>query len=293
MAQYTFERLRPEYERMWAQMTVLKTSAAKAQAGKVIANKSRYQEVERRTGVPWFVVGCAHMRESNGDFSTYLGNGQSLKRRTTIVPKGRGPFDSFEDGAYDALVTLKRYNEIKDWSAARVAYMLEGFNGWGYRNPSRNIPSPYLWGGTNVQKPGKYVADHVYDPKVMDSQLGGMAVLRSIMDLDPNARFKTPEKTKAPESVPANDVTISPKADDAESQVKPITKSKTMWGNTLQWLSGAGATFMAALAGVPWQVWVVLGILIAIGAFFVYKGRIDVQKVVQHLSQDDTADEAA
>lgn len=85
---------------------------------------------------------------------------------------------------------------------------------------------------------------------------------------------------------------VAPKGMPEPVEPKPLTKSKTMWGNTVQWLSGGFATFMAALAGVPWQVWVVLAVLIAIGAFLVYKGRIDVQKVVQHLSQGDAANEA-
>jgi len=291
MAQYSFERLRPEYEGLWGQMVVLKTQAATDQAKKVIVNKSRYLEVERRTSVPWFVVGCLHMRESNGDFKTYLGNGQPLNRVTTIVPKGRGPWGSFEDGAEDAL-EIDHLDQVKAWSAARVAYAMESFNGFGYRSPSRNIPSPYLWGGTNVQKSGKFVRDGVYNPKVMDPQIGGMAVLKQIMKLDSTAKFSaSPQKPAAP---PADETpTVSPKAEDNESQLKPLAKSKTMWGNTIQWLSGAGATVMAALAGVPWQVWVVIAVLIVIGAFLVYKGRIDVQKVVQHLSSDDTIDEAA
>lgn len=293
MAQYSFERLRSEYERLWAQMTVLKTQAVAVQAKKVIASKARYTEVERRTSVPWFVVGCLHMRESNGNFNTYLGNGQPLNRVTTIVPKGRGPWSSFEDGAADALA-IDHLDQVKAWTAARVAYAMESFNGFGYRSPSRNIPSPYLWGGTNIQKPGKFVRDGVYDRSVVDPQIGGMAVLKSIIELDKTAKFSTPtpKPTAPPAQKPSIEEAPSPKAEDDESRVKPITKSKTMWGNTMQWLSGVGATFMAALAGVPWQVWVVLGVLIAIGAFLVYKGRIDVQKVVEHLSQDDTADEA-
>ena len=291
MAQYSLERLRPEYERLWAQMTVLKTQAVAAQARKVIASKARYLEVERRTGVPWFVVGCLHMRESSGNFNTYLGNGQPLNRVTTIVPKGRGPWKSFEDGAEDALA-IDRLDQVKTWNAARVAYAMEAFNGFGYRSPSRNIPSPYLWGGTNIQKPGKFVRDGVYDSKVMDPQIGGMAVLKLIMELDRTAKFSAPApKQRAAPPADDNIPTPSPKAEDGESEAKPLAKSKTMWGNTMQWLSGAGATVMAALAGVPWQVWVALAVLIAVGALLVYKGRIDVQKVVRHLSQDDTADE--
>jgi lysozyme family protein len=70
-----------------------------------------------------------------------------------------------------------------------VAWLLEKFNGFGYRE-YHHIPSPYLWGGTVVQKPGKYVRDKHYDPTVMDEQIGGMALLAALMQLDPSVKFE-------------------------------------------------------------------------------------------------------
>src|SRR5690606_16196554 len=101
-------------------------------------------------------------------------------------PKNRppNPHVSFEQGAYDALVTVKGFDKIKDWSIARIAYINESYNGFGYRHPSRNIPSPYLWAGTNRQKRGKFVADGVYDPKAWDNQIGVMAVLKAILETE-------------------------------------------------------------------------------------------------------------
>jgi lysozyme family protein len=296
MAQYSFQSLRAGYRDLWSRMKVVKTAEATSQAKRVIANKARYRAIEARTGVPWFVVGCLHMRESNGNFGTYLGNGQPLNRRTTIVPKGRGPFSSFEDGAYDALVTVEHLDEITEWGPEHVAYAMEKFNGFGYRHPSRNIPSPYLWGGTSVQQRGKFVRDGVYDPAVMDSQLGGMAVLKQIMELDATARFRPARPVPAPELQPepedddGEDPPISPPARDTEGQVKPLPRSKTIWGGVLQWFASAGAAIVAALAGVPWQVWVVLLLFAALGVYLVIKGRIDVDRIVRHLSDDDTAE---
>src|SRR5262245_42001636 len=63
---------------------------------KLIRNKAQYQAVEARTGVPWFVIAALHNRESDADFSTYLGNGEPLNRKTTLVPKGRGPFENWQ-----------------------------------------------------------------------------------------------------------------------------------------------------------------------------------------------------
>src|SRR5262245_28933448 len=72
MAQYRFERVQTEYLELWTKMKVLKAAEAKAQAQKVISHKDRYKTVEGKTSVPWFVVGCLHMRESNGNFNTWL-----------------------------------------------------------------------------------------------------------------------------------------------------------------------------------------------------------------------------
>lgn len=291
MTQYTLSRLAPEYRRLWKEMQVVKTQAAEMQAKKIIAHKKRYKAIEGVTGVPWFVVGCLHMRESNGNFNTYLGNGQPLNRVTTIVPKGRGPFESFEEGAEDALVTVEHLDQIKAWGPEHVAYAMEKFNGFGYRHPNRNIPSPYLWGGTSVQRRGKFIRDGVYDPNVMDPQLGGMAVLRQIMELDKEAKFRAPE----PKPVPAPPATIeptpSPRADDTEAEVKPLSKSKTMWGGVIQFLTGIGAWFGAMFEhlATPWGFALTVLVIVAlgIGTYLVIQGRIDVQAIIKHLSAEE------
>lgn len=290
MAQYSFERLRDEYDRLWAGMRVIKTDAATKQARQIIAHKDRYQTVERETTVPWFVVGCLHMRESNANFNTYLGNGQPLNRKTTIVPKGRGPFPDFETGAKDAL-HIDRLDEVTSWTASRVAYSMECFNGFGYRSPSRNIPSPYLWGGTSVQKPGKFVRDGVYDASVMDPQIGGMAVLKQIMALDASARFDAPRPTvqEPPPPIVPEEVPPSPRADDEVSQVKPLTKSTTIWGGIGQWLTTAGMSVFGWLQGIPWQVVVACLLVGSVALYLVITGRLNVQKIIKHLSNDDEA----
>ena len=134
-------------------------------------------------------MGLCHYRESNFNFDTYLGNGQSLARVTTIVPKGRGPFtgpDAFINGAIDAL-RLEGFIGANDWGIARALYRLEGFNGYGYHGAGVN--SPYLYGGSTIYGPpeaksGKYVADHVFNPSVVDTQLGTAVILKALMQLD-------------------------------------------------------------------------------------------------------------
>lgn len=297
-ALYTLDRLRPEYVPLFDRMEISnsKRAAAKSQALKIIANKDRYKAVQAKTDIPWFVIGCIHFRESSGDFNTYLGNGDPLHAKSVNVPKGRGPFASWEDGAYDALVTIENLNDIDYSGPEACAYATEKINGWAYRSPSRNIPSPYLWGGTNIQKPGKFVRDHVYDSGVMDTQLGTMAVLRMLMDLDSDVVFAgVPATVPAPVPSPPlapTDPPKSPRADDTETNVKPLSQSMTIRGLILKMtglVTGGAAIFLDFLK-TPFgfaTFCVAIG-AIGLGFVMVLKGRIDVQNMLKHLSIDDT-----
>lgn len=201
----TFEQTRASYRALWDGMIVEKKAAADAAARRILAGKPRYQAVEKQTGVPWFFIGLCHLREGNLSFETYLGNGQSIRRVTTIVPKGRGPFPDFESGARDAL-QKQGLTAIHDWSLERIAYCLEGFNGFGYR--AHGVHSPYLWAGTNRYTRGKYISDGVFDANAVDSQLGSMAVLASLAALDADvARFIGIAKLAA---APANENAPAP-----------------------------------------------------------------------------------
>ncbi|WP_426410142.1 peptidoglycan-binding protein [Bradyrhizobium ganzhouense] len=184
----SFESLKSEYERNWANIEIrpARLAEANAVARKAINGKTTYQQVERLTGVPWHFVALCHYRESNFDFDTYLGNGESLKRVTCLVPKGRGPFASFVDGAVDAL-RIENFVGTQDWGIARTLFRLECFNGLGYH--AKGVNSPYLYGGSTLYGPteakaGKFVADHVFDPSHVDSQLGTAVILHAMMSQD-------------------------------------------------------------------------------------------------------------
>lgn len=299
MAQYRFERLQGEYARLWAAMRVVKTSAAIAQAKAIIAAKARYQAVEAATGVPWFVVGCLHMRESGGNFATWLHNGDPMRRqgdpvRTVHVPAGRPPDPgvSWEEGARDALVTCEHLDEVPSWCPERVAYAAESYNGFGYRSPARNIPSPYLWGGTSVQKRGKFVRDGLYDPNEMDPQLGVMAVLKMLLQIDPEAAFAEPPAPEEPPIEPPPAPQASPKAQDTETRVKPLAGSRTILGG----IASFATTAMSSLAALfqklhdPYTLAAFLALLAfaALALWLVVSGRINAQKVIAHLAEDDT-----
>lgn len=177
-----------EYATQWDRMKINRTRQTEFDrtAAKIYAHKDRYAKVERMTGVPWYLIGALHIREANGDFSTYLGNGDPLNRPTRHVPRGRGPFNSWEGGAVDAL-RFDGLTNVKDWRLEKQLYYAELYNGAGYS--VRGLPSPYIWGGTNIQRPGKYVADGRWNGSVWDSQPGVAPILASLAKLDPSIRF--------------------------------------------------------------------------------------------------------
>ena len=93
------------YRHAWDMLKIRPQRLAEVNHTVDILMKGRaiYQDIEKETGVPWWFIGGCHYREGDFSFQTYLGNGQSIYRRTTIVPIGRGPFATFKAGAIDAL----------------------------------------------------------------------------------------------------------------------------------------------------------------------------------------------
>lgn len=177
----SFEAQKNSYTSRWNRMEITNTGVVDRAVDKLLKNKSRYKAIETLTGVPWYFTAICHMRESSADFGTYMGNGQSLKRKTTLVPKGRGPFDTFEDGACDAF-RLEGLNKEKDWSLANILYLSEKYNGFGYMRMGK--ASPYVWGLTNIAGFGKYVSDGKYSATAVETQPGTAALLKGMMNKD-------------------------------------------------------------------------------------------------------------
>lgn len=171
----------------WEKAKFTRSTQINAQAAKIAQNRFRYEAVARDTGVPWDVIGVIHYRESSGDFKGVLHNGQKIigtGKKTTLVPKGRGPFSTWEEAAIDALVNAPPYAaRNKDWSIGGTLDILERYNGLGYRN--KGLPSPYLWAGTDQYTKGKYVADGKYDPNHVDQQLGVAPILMKLREAKP------------------------------------------------------------------------------------------------------------
>lgn len=152
------------------------------------AAKKRYLHVAAKTGVPWFIVAVIHERECSQDWAGSLAQGDPWDRVSVHVPAGRGPFSSWEDAAVDALVSCAPHvASNRDWSVGGALTKLEEYNGLGYA--ARGVPSPYIWSGTDQYRAGKYVRDGIYDPDVVDRQLGCAGLLLAMSSLDSSVKF--------------------------------------------------------------------------------------------------------
>ena len=130
------------------------------------------------TGVPWAVVAAIHMRESDFDLTCNLCNGEPLGRVTRQVPRGRGPYETWEASALDAL-GLEREAFPGEWTLAGAARFLERYNGLGYARRGRH--SPYLWSGSTAGLgAGKYVEDGRFDATAIDDQVGCLPLLKAL-----------------------------------------------------------------------------------------------------------------
>ena len=140
-------------------------------------NKAKYEEVEKRTGVPAELIAAIHWRESSGNFKTYLHNGEKLGKVTQLVPKGI----YFEDWTDAAVHAIKSHNPgIVDSGNVETWYeFAERYNGLGYRN--KGVASPYVWAGTDNYTSGKYIADGKYSADHVDQQLGVALMLKTLM----------------------------------------------------------------------------------------------------------------
>lgn len=177
-----------QYQRLWETMVIDPTRQKEIDAAiKIIKdNYHTYTSVQLLTGVPWYVIGAIHYRESSFNFKRHLSNGDPLTARTTHVPAGRPligmpPF-TWEESAVDAL-KLRNLQFVKTWEVPMILRQCERYNGGGYMK--RNVNSPYVWAATNhygvAPNIGKYVADGKFDATVKDKQLGCAAILKELL----------------------------------------------------------------------------------------------------------------
>jgi len=153
-------------------------------ARRLVDAKDRYEKVSAKTHVPWPVIAVIHERESSQSWTASLAQGDPWDRVSVHVPKGRGPFASWEEAAEDALVVCAPHAaKWEDWSIGGALCLLEQYNGLGYA--ARGIPSPYVWASTDRYVKGKYIADGHFDPNAVDHQIGCAALLGRMTLIDP------------------------------------------------------------------------------------------------------------
>lgn len=141
-------------------------------------NMGRYMNMQEETGVPAELIAAIHWRESGGDFNTYLHNGARLGQ-TIDTYFGERWFNNWEDAAMDALNSATKVNFDSENPETYYRFA-EMYNGTGYSDYF-NMNSPYVWAGTDRYTCGKYVADGVFDPDVVDRQVGVAVLLDAIM----------------------------------------------------------------------------------------------------------------
>ena len=164
-------------------------SRIKKAALRVIGGIERYIKIEKITGIPWLFVGTIHEMECNCNFNKQILNGEDWDKKTTLVPKNLGPWNSWEESALDKN-SLGRIS-IYEWNIGRLGKEAEKWNGLGYVYKNKN--SPYLWSGSNHGiGSGKYVADGKYDENAVSDQIGVMVIVKYIEKMG----FKVPNNLK-------------------------------------------------------------------------------------------------
>lgn len=156
-------------------------------SSKILANIKRYQFIQKETGVPWQLVAGIHGLEASFRFDACFANGDPLNKKTTHVPKGRGPFLTWEASAIDEL-QRHHTDAVSHWSIPLCLQFAERWNGLGHLRKHPDVNTPYLWSFTNLYTKGKYVADGKYDPEAISKQVGVAALfldlkLKNLLDI--------------------------------------------------------------------------------------------------------------
>ena len=192
--QHPFIALQSEYDRYVATMRPLPNRVPEidAVARRLInpASLRNYQEVQDKIGVPIVVQACICEREDSNDFAKNPAQGDPWNRPSVHVPKNRGPFAGWVPAAIDAFSVCTRINDNSaPWSLPYACFVWESYNGFGYRG--HGIHSPYVVSGTNLQQPGKYIGDGIFDPSVMDTQIGCLPIAMRMIELMLELSFGT------------------------------------------------------------------------------------------------------
>ena len=180
-------QLQSEYQRLFDTCSIRpeKNTEVDSILNKIVKGRPFYEAVEKKLNIPWYFIGIIHCMEGSCNFKVHLHNGDPLTARTVQVPPGRprngNPPFTWEISAEDALI-MKKFDSETDWSIPAMLFRLEGYNGFGYRKPAINIPSPYLWSYSNHYSKGKFVADGKFNSAAVSKQCGAAVLLRRFFE---------------------------------------------------------------------------------------------------------------
>jgi lysozyme family protein len=151
------------------------------------SNVDRYEEVAKEANLPYELVAVIHWRESDGNFNTYLHQGDPLGHPCIHEPRyPQVPiFNEWEPAAIHALGMKKDIQQLfgigfTTYDLNKLCSFAEEYNGLGYRK-YHHCASPYVLGGTTGYKKGFYVEDGKFDPEAVDTELGVLPMLRAII----------------------------------------------------------------------------------------------------------------
>jgi lysozyme family protein len=178
-AAYTWEVAKSKYDKILQTYKILRFNEAHQTAERIIPFLSTYRPISDQTNIPVAWLAAINERESSTNFHTYFGNGDPLNQRTRHVPAGRGPFSTWAEGCLDALHQMGLVG-LANWTLDFFCYQSERYNGFGYEEFHNEI-SPYVVGGTSLQTKGKYTADGHFNPYVVDTQLGTLAIYSALI----------------------------------------------------------------------------------------------------------------
>jgi lysozyme family protein len=170
---YLTMKILPQYQGTvdWYAQRALKQKSLYTRASAYVENLIKLK-------VPWQVIATIHAMEASFDPSRQLLNGEKWNKKTTIVPKDKGPWSSFEASCVDAF-RESHWKGVDFTSIESLLRASERYNGIGYQK--RCKASPYLWSFSNHGLgTGKYIADGKYSPTAVSKQAGVAVILKAL-----------------------------------------------------------------------------------------------------------------
>lgn len=182
----------PWYREAFYQCTVdlgcedmLKSSIAMIERG-----LQNYVNVSKKLGAKdiglfAYILGVIHFKEASCNFKGVLHNGEQIigtKKLTVKVPAGRGPFNSWDEAAIDAiLLKINQWKPLIEGTndIGLILGVIEKFNGQGYiKGLGSSETSPYLWACSNINDGrGVYTYDHFFNPLANADNTPGAALI--------------------------------------------------------------------------------------------------------------------